>query len=137
MANIEAKIINGLLTHFGAISLPAGVTVAYPNINFDPDGSPYVRLTIAKNQPVNHHIGGGKEPERVGIFMAVVCWPVGAGIVAPSELAGTIRDHFKFNTQINYDGIRIWITEEPRVAGDDQGPVYCEIPVVIPWRCLP
>lgn len=136
--SIEAKVVSGLMAHFTGISLPSGATVAWPNTNFTPPpDKPYVRISIAKNQPINRHIGGGKEPERIGLFMAVVCWPVGQGIVAPSELAATIRDRFAFNTKIDFDGIRIWIDDEPRVAGDEQGSVCCEIPVIVPFHVYP
>jgi hypothetical protein len=130
---IEAKIIDGLLAHFGGAVLPSGTDVAWPNVNFEPDGSPFVRLSVAKNNPVTHHIGGGREPGRMGILLAVVCWPVGQGLIPPSEVANDIRDRFKYNTVIRHDGIVIRIVNEPRVAGDDQGDVYTEIPVVIPW----
>lgn len=148
--SVEAKIINGLIEHFNGITLPAGVTVAYRNANFVKPTKivtisgkaatvpvPYVELIIGKNPPINSHLGGGKEPIRRGLFLANVYWPVGQGIVQASELAGTIRNHFAFNTQINHDGIRIWITEEPTVQGDEQGPVYSVIPVVTPWRVFP
>jgi len=141
--SIEAKIVAGLLARFGEIALPQGVTVAYPNIDFTPasDGSnnplPYVRLSVRKNRPSTIHIGGGREPVRMGLILAVVCWPVGKGIIAASELAGTIRDHFAFATRFDYDGITFWIVEEPVVNDDMQGPVYTEIPVVIPWQVYP
>lgn len=144
MAHVEAKIVSGLMAHFSGLSLPAGVGVAYPNVNFTPSGSPYVRLSLAKNTPTNPHISGALTIYR-GIFMAVVCWPINQGIVAASELAGAIRDHFAFNDALNnrrvisHDGIEISIGLEdaPRVAGDDQGTVYTEIPVIIPWTVYP
>ena len=57
-SSVEAKVINGLMTHFKAIALPAGVKVAYPNKNFTPDGREYIRLSIRKNTPTNPHIAG-------------------------------------------------------------------------------
>lgn len=136
--SIEAKIITALEAKFLTITLPAGVQIAAPGIAFTPDGTnPYVRVTIAKNQPINHNLSGGKEPERMGIFLAVVCWPTGVGLVPPSELAATIRDAFAFGTKIETDGIRIKIVDEPMVQGDMQNGVYTEIPVVVPWHCYP
>lgn len=137
--SIEAKIIDGLLERFGTVTLPVGVSVAYPNVAFTPDGtSPYVRLTIAKNTPVTASLSGGREPIRMGLFMVTVYWPVGAGIIAPSELAGTIRDAFAFGAKwVSNDGVEFRIVEEPTVKGDLVDGVYTEIPVVIPWHVYP
>lgn len=136
--SIEAKIINGLITWFNGITLPAGVEVAPPNVNYEPTvGTPYVRLMVRKNTPQTSHIGGGKEPIRRGFFLANVNWPVAQGIVKPSELAGTIRNRFAFATVIPHDGITIRIVEEPTVQGDDVRDAFIEIPVVCPWQVYP
>lgn len=137
-ASVEAKIVEGFLEYFRGILLPPGVVVAYPNAKFTkPAGLPYVRLTIAKNTPETMHIGGGKEPRRQGIFLAVVCWPVNQGIINATELAAVIRDRFAYNTQIVYQGVTIWIDEEPSVQTDEQGDTHTEIPVVVPWHVYP
>lgn len=135
--SIEAKIVSALEAEFGALTLPAGVKVAYPGVTFTPDGTnPYIRLSIAKNTPKGF-IRGGREPIRMGLFLAVVCWPIGQGIVKPSELAGTIRDAFKFNTKVNREGIVLRVSGEPDVKSDMVSGVYTEIPVVIPWALYP
>jgi len=135
--SIEAKIVNALLAEFATVTLPAGVKVAQPNVTFTPDGTnPYVRLSIAKNTPKGF-ISGDREPIRMGFLLAVVCWPVGQGIVKPSELAGTIRDVFKFNTKVNREGIELRVSDEPAVKSDMQAAGYVEIPVVIPWAQYP
>lgn len=137
--SIEAKIVEGLCDYFeNNVTLPAGMGVAYPNVAFTPDGTnPYVRLTIAKNTPVTHRLGGGKEPERMGIFQATIYWPIGVGLVAPSEVANTIRNAFAYNTTIDHAGIRIRVTQEPAVRGDLPDGAYTQIPVVIPWSVYP
>lgn len=136
--SIEAKIIDGLIDRFNnSVMLPAGTLVAYPNKTFTPDGNPYVRLTIAKNTPVPHKIGAGKEPERMGIFLATVCWPLGQGLGAASDLANAIRDAFKRTTWWDYSGIRIRIVDEPAVQGDVEDDVYSQVPVTIPWHVYP
>lgn len=140
--SVEAKIIDGLCSHFAGLSLSGIAAVAYPNVTFTPpvDGTepqPYVRLTIAKNTPVNTSISGGQEPIRQGLLLATVCWPVGTGLIAASEVAATIRSAFAFNTSISYQSIQIRITGEPDVKGDIQGDIYTEIPIVIPWSVYP
>jgi hypothetical protein len=132
--SIEAKIVLALETAFQDVTLPAGCGIAAPNVPYTPDGSPYVRLTIAKNKPINVSLSGGREPVRQGILMLTVCWPIGGGLLPASELAGTLRDAFKFNTRIDFAGGYIKVTDEPMVQGDMQMANYSEIPVVIPWQ---
>jgi hypothetical protein len=136
--SIEAKINEAFLSAFAALSLPAGTQIVYPNVSFIPDGThPYIRLSVVKNTPTTSHIGGGKEPIRMGMFLAVVCWPVGGGIIAPTEVAATIRDAFKFNTRVIHSGVTICVIDEPTVRGDAIVGVYNETPVVIPWTVYP
>lgn len=136
--SIEAKINEAFLSTFAAITLPAGTQIAYPNIPFTPDGTnPYIRLSVVKNTPQVSHLGGGKEPIRMGMFLAVVCWPVGGGIIQPAEVAATIRAAFAYNTKISHSGIVVRITDEPAVRGDAVVGTYNETPVVIPWKVMP
>ena len=134
--SIEAKIVLALETAFLDVTLPTGCGIAAPNVAFAPTGSPYVRVAIAKNQPINTSLSGGREPVRQGILLLTVCWPIGAGLLPASELAGTLRDAFAFNTRIPFAGGEIRVTQEPRVGGDMQMPNYTEIPVVIPWQAF-
>jgi hypothetical protein len=135
--SIEAKIVLALEQAFQEVTLPSGCGIAAPNVPFTPDGTnPYVRLVIAKNQPINVSLSGGREPVRQGILLLTVCWPVGGGLLPASELAGTLRDAFKFNTKISFAGGYIKVTEEPRVSGDMQVANYSEVPVVIPWQAF-
>lgn len=135
--SIEAKIVLALQTAFQGVTLPTGCGIAAPNVPFTPDGeNPYVRLVIAKNQPVNVAIGGGREPVRQGILLLTVCWPVGVGLLPASELAGDLRDAFAYNTRINFTGGFVKVTGEPMVQGDMQVANYSEIPVVIPWQAF-
>ena len=133
--SVETKVVEGLISHFEGLGLT--LPIAYPNVDFIQDGTAFVRLSIEKNDSTTWHMGGGRQPIRMGLFMAMVCWPVGQGIIAASELAGQIRDRFAYNTVINYDDITIRITEEPRVAGDMQEDAYAEIPVIVPWMVTP
>lgn len=135
--SIEAKIVLALETKFQTVSLPTGCGVAAPNVAFTPDGThPYVRVVIAKNKPINVALSGGREPVRQGILLLTVCWPVGSGLLPATEVAGTLREAFKFNTRINFTGGYIKVTDEPTVQGDMQVANYSEIPVVIPWQAF-
>jgi len=66
-----------------------------------------------------------------------VCFPKGDGIIESSDVAGLIRDGFKFASQITKGPVRIIIVDEPIVQDDVQGQVYDETPVVIPYHVYP
>ena len=139
---VEAKIVNGLLEHFSTLALPEGVETAYPNLDFKPGKKPYVRISVQHNTPTAPHISGSLTIHR-GVLLAVVAWPVEQGVVEATELSGSIRDHFAVENGerrvIAHDGIEIsiGIDEEPGVQGADQGDVFTEIPVVIPFHVYP
>jgi DNA-binding beta-propeller fold protein YncE len=135
--SIEAKIVLALEQAFQTVSLPSGCGVAAPGVVFTPDGThPYVRMTIAKNKPINVSVSGTREPIRQGILLLTVCWPVGAGLLPASELAAVLRDRFKFNTRVDFVGGYIKVTDEPTVQGDSVDGVYVQVPVVIPWQAF-
>lgn len=135
--SIEAKIVLALETAFADVTLPTGCGIAAPGKAFEPDGThPYVKLTIGKNKPINVSLSGGREPIRQGILLLLACYPTGGGLLPATELAAKLRDAFKFNTRINFDGGFIKVTDEPTVQGDIQDGVYTQIPVVIPWQAF-
>lgn len=141
--SIEAKIENGFVEFFGTIPL-SGIAVAYDGVPFSPTGEPYVKLTVQNNTPINSFIGSASAIQR-GIFLALVRWPVGQGVVKAKELAGKIRDAFAADDAgadrriINHDGIqiRIGIEEPPGVRGAETGEVYVDVPVIVPWHVFP
>lgn len=136
--SIEAKVVDGLISRFNELTLPSGTGVSYPNVTFVPDGThPYVKLTVAKNQPISARLSGGHEPIRMGIFLAVVCWPTNSGLGAASDVAQSIRDKFAFGTKWTYSAVDFRVVDEPMVQGDIVSGPYTEIPVTVPWRVYP
>ena len=151
-ASVEAKIVNGLMTHFGGISLPTGMRVAYPNVAFpgkDEHGEPlpmpeagYVQLSVRHNTPIAQRVADTDTVYR-GILLAVVYWPANDGLGDPTEFAATIRDYFAFDgverRVILHDGIEIHVGLDTaaQLASDEQGPVYLGIPVLIPFTVYP
>lgn len=135
--HIEAQIPEALQSHFGGISLPSGTEIAHIGIDFTPTSNPYVRLQLFKNAPVQNQIAFNRAPIRRGIFQASVFWPVGQGLVKPSEVAGTIRDGFARGTKIDATDFVIRIDQEPTVGSDIQEKAWMQIPVSIPFVIYP
>lgn len=135
--SIEAKIVLALEQAVLSVATAASVAISAPGVEFTPDGSPYLQVTIAKNTPINVSLSGGREPVRQGILLVNVVWPTGPGILPATELAAKVRDAFKFNSRFNFTGGYIKICDEPVIQGDvgDRG-VNIEIPVVIRWMAF-
>ncbi|MGX1096516.1 phage tail terminator-like protein [Amorphus sp. MBR-141] len=137
-AHIETEIIEAMVSRFASMTLPAGVTVAWPGQNFEPEANvPYVRVNIQRNTPINHDIGGDMEPERMGVFQATVCWPTGIGITQASDLAGQIRDRFRFATSIDTTTGHIRIVDEPSVIDGETGSAFRETHTIVPYHWYP
>lgn len=135
--SIEAKIVLALQGAVLPVAQAAGLAIAGPGVVFTPNGtSPYLRVTIAKNTPINTGIGGGREPVRQGILLVTACYPVGAGILPATETAAAIRAAFAFNTKIPFTGGFIKICDEPALQGDMIDGVYVQIPVVVKWMAF-
>jgi hypothetical protein len=134
--SIEAKITLALEQAVLSVAQAESVAIAAPGVPFTPTGDPYLRVTLAKNTPINVSLSGGREPVRQGILLVVVGWPVGPGILPATELAAKVRDAFKFNTRFNFDGGMVKICDEPTIQGDVGDGVNIEIPVVIRWMAF-
>ena len=61
-------------------------------------------------------------------------WPTGAGTLAATDAAASLRTAFKFNTRIDFAGGYIKVTDEPTIQGAIEGDNgYFLIPVTVPW----
>lgn len=142
--SVEAKAYEALKAHLE--SFGAGLEIAWPGVNYpQPTAAKpakYLRVTFAPNTPTNPFIEGDGTI-RMGLFLILICWPVGEGIVKPTDLAGALRDWFAFdggNRRVLVgDGVavRIGVEQAPSVGGAEQDKVQTEIPVVVPWHVYP
>lgn len=132
----EAKIVLVLEQAVLPVADSLGLPIAAPGVAYEPTGSPYLRVSIAKNQPINVSLSGGREPVRQGLLLVTACYPIGAGILPATETAAIVRDAFRFNSRFDFAGGFVKVTSEPRVVGDMVDGVYVEIPVSIPWMAF-
>lgn len=133
----EAKITLALEQAVLPVAISLGLPIAAPGVAYEPTGAPYLAVIIAKNQPINVSLSGGREPVRQGILLLNVYWPIGPGILPATEAAATLRDAFKFNTRIDFAGGFIKVTSEPTIQGDiigDNG--YLLVPLTVPWQAF-
>lgn len=138
-AKIETAI--WLALKAGVNSLPLDYAKAWPSQVFTVphDGAlplPYLRIGRISVAPVRRLIAAGKAHERTGSLMITLVYPLGQEIHVYDQLAGTIADHFKDGTQMNYEGVCVTITSYPHVQEGYEDNGYWTVPVRIPWRCF-
>jgi hypothetical protein len=135
---IEGKIDLALEAKIGPLAQSLGLAIAAPGKTYTPDGTnPYLQVILGKNTPVNVAMSGSREPIRRGILLLNVHWRVGSGTLAATEAAAKLREAFKFNTRVDFDGGFVKVTEEPTIHGDivgDNG--YLLVPVTVPWMAF-
>jgi len=137
--HIEAIIPDALFDAASAVSLPSGWGKAYEGVDYNTTDYPtgYVRFSVLKNTPRQMRIRFGNEPIRVGILQASVFAPEGKGIIAASEVAGTIATAFARGSKITSGDVVIRIDDEPVVGSAIQEPAWVQIPVSIPYIVYP
>ncbi|RAI34528.1 phage tail terminator-like protein [Rhodoplanes serenus] len=111
--------------------------IAWPAVPFAPPaGQPYLRVYHLPGQPEQVDLSY-RYIRRGGVLQVSVCWPIGAGITAPREVAGAIAERFALGTVIERDVYRIRISRPPRIAGELIEDVVVQVPVTVQYDVLP
>lgn len=136
--HIQAQIDAALNDHLEALSLPSGVRIAWPNVDFKPNASKaYLGVQQFPNAPENVVIRFGAAPVRRGIYQVSVFGVVGKGAIGAGDLAGQISDHFTRGTSLTAGNLTVVILNEPTIAPGLQEKARYQIPVTIPWTVYP
>lgn len=124
-------------------SLPLDYAKAWPSQVFTvphngvpPLPQPYLRIGRVSVAPVRRLIAAGKAHERTGSLMITLVHPLGQETHVYAQLAGTIADHFKDGTQMNYAGVCVTVMSYPHAQEGYEDNGYWAVPVRIPWRCF-
>ncbi|CAL8972879.1 hypothetical protein RHODGE_RHODGE_01030 [Rhodoplanes serenus] len=135
MANHPETII-GLALFDRLRTMPGVLPIAWPNVPFTPpDDQRYLRVYVLPGQPEGIDLSG-RHIRRGGMLQVSVCWPAGAGITAPREVAGAIADRFALGTIIERGGLRIRISRPPRIAGELIEDVVVQVPITAHYDVL-
>lgn len=111
--------------------------IAWPAVPLDPvAGQPYLRVYHLPGQPEQVDLSY-RYIRRGGLVQISVCWPIGAGITAPREVAGAIAERFALGTIIDRDVYRVRISRPPRISPEIVEDVVVQVPVSITYDVLP
>lgn len=128
---IEARIADALLARLAALSLTPAIPVAYPDIPFTPPAGTYLKAQLIPNTNSNRYVGDDSTTEFRGILQVTVVASSGKGIVAPSEIAAKVADHFERGVPITSGDLVVKITDRPSIAHAMQDTDRVNIPVSI------
>lgn len=130
---VEGKIPDLLIKKLNAIGFMTGVPRAEQGIKFDPAAvnGHYLEYRFLPNRNNNYGLSKDSPTQRLGIFQVTVCYPTGTGIIAPTEIAAAIVEHFHQDLILYADGVSVKVYEKPSVAPSIQDGTWDKYPVSI------
>lgn len=125
-------IRNALETKLNSIS-PA-ISTAWDNANFTPvTGTPYQRVSLMRNTPVDHAITLDLLEDR-GFLSVGLFYPIGFGAAAAEARAELIRQTFKPRQLLTSGGVTVDIQKTADIKTGRRDGDWWHVPVFIPWR---
>lgn len=110
---MSLKVDQALIQAFidGAFGLP----IAHENTSYQPTaGTAFAEIVVFDSG--TEALSVADSDERIGLFQAILRYPVDAGAVAAKTAAEAIFDHFSIGSRHTYGGQSVEIT------GHDRGP---------------
>ncbi len=128
IALIQAALEQRLAT------LSPALATAYENATFTPvTGTPYQRITMLVNRPVDHAVTMDVTEER-GIFQVSLFYPQGAGRGAAQARAELIKALFKPPLTLTNGAVKVEINKTVHIGGGMPDGDRWMVPVSIYWQ---
>lgn len=87
------------------------VPVAYPNVAYEPIiGTKYLKVDILPARTSQASIGIDSRSRHIGIYQIMVIVPKEQSFVQVKPLVDGLKEYFKMNTSIVYNGLSIRVT---------------------------
>jgi hypothetical protein len=130
----DAIILDGLLEHLSGLTLSTPLTVAYPNVDFSPPSTGYLRATHFPNETTQVTLGDTGQNRHTGFLQVSVMWPNGTGDIIPLDIAGEVIARFKRGTVISKGGLSIRIINPPTISPALQDDPFTQYPITIRYQ---
>lgn len=134
--SVEAKISDLLLGHLAEFPESPALPIAWPGLPFTPPSGTYLEATLIPNTNVNRGLGTDDSTQFRGILQVAVMAPANEGIIAATEIASLIADHFDRGASIQEGTLRVKIEGRPSIAPYMQEPDRLRVPVSIRWHAF-
>lgn len=108
--------------------------VAYPNVAYTPQiGTTFLKVDILPSRTSQASIGTDSRARHIGIYQIMVIAPKEKSFVETKPIVDGLKEYFKMNTAIVYNGISLRVTQfqEDRYMDDD---VWFYQPLSISYR---
>lgn len=119
---VETIILKALVARLEALTLTPALPIAWQNGDFTPSDGNYLRAFILWNRNINRGVAHNSKTEFRGIFQVNVVAAIRTGLVAPTNIAGAIADHFERETLMAGDVFTVRIEGRPSLAPAVGGP---------------
>lgn len=114
MRTPEASIWLALRARVESLVLSPVYPVAWPNEGFDPTGLlPYIRVMHLPNVTSIASTGPKGYNRHLGILQLTLVTLKNQNLAVPTDLAGTIKEWFKFGTAMTLDGVVVRVEKPP------------------------
>lgn len=108
MATHQRDINAALDTATNELSIALSIPVAWDNVRYNPvDGQPFLRPTLLPAETEAIAISNTAEDEHTGIYQIDIFQPFNAGKKDVIDMADSIADKFKRNTNLAYNSINV------------------------------
>lgn len=115
-------------------TLSPAMATAYENASFTPvTGTPYQRINMLVNRPVDHAVTMDVTEER-GIFQASLFYPQGTGRGAAQARAELIKALFKPPLTLTNGAVKVDINKTVHIGGGMPDGDRWMVPVSIYWQ---
>lgn len=133
----EAKVIDLLFQRLSAITLPAGVGIAYQGQSFEPDpNNGYLQSQVFFNPPLQININYTRDPIRQGLLQVSAMSSHDESVIDVTELAVTVSEHFPRGLKLGDDSFFVRISGDPQLSGPLQDETRLQVPVTVPWQAF-
>lgn len=136
MPSIETSIWLALRSRVAALVLSPALPIAWPNDDFTPPVSGYLRVTHIPNINRRLFIGSGKPHQRLGLLRVDVFSRINQNVAVGTEIAGTVAAWFPSDLRLTSNGVSVRITQAPTVGAPIRDDPHWLTPVSIEHETL-
>jgi hypothetical protein len=133
-ATVEATIAELLFARLTSLVLTPVLPVAFPGLAFTSPAGPYLRADFIPNRTDNLGLANDASARHQGILQVMAIYPVGQGVIKPTNTAGLVAAHFAKGTILHGSGVKLKVYAKPSVGAPIVEPDKINVPVTVLWR---
>lgn len=136
MPTVERSIEKALFARVATIILDPVLPIAWPDLDFTPPLSGYIRVTQIPNRNERMFFGSNAPQRRQGLLQLSVFSQKGLGSPAATEKAGLVAAHFPTDLEMTADGRVVRVTKAPDIATAIADDPHWHVPVTVWYECF-